>query len=408
MKIYIVEAVDTEGNIIKKMVKVNDETEIELILKAQNLEIIDIKPVPVFIEYLINFNPFKKKKIKKQEIIEFLENLHLVVKSGMPVGSGIMDLAETNENPAFKDILLDIHSRVLSGTALSEAFKVYENIFGNVIITLIRIGEETGNLEKVLKDGAEYLKRIEDIKAKTKQALIYPTFTFVAMSSAMIFWLVYVLPKLTEAFKNFNIELPVTTLFLIWLSEKTQKYILDIIAFLFFSFIFLKIGRKRNEKIKYITDKILLKLPIFGIIITYFNFAFIAEYLRLMIKSGVNITQSLNILGESLNNAIFKKAIKDASEDIYNGESISNAFQKQQMFSPMIIRMIYIGENTGQLEEQLNYISDYYYGKVNYISQNIAKMIEPILISMMGIFMLIIILGLLGPIYNLISVVGKG
>jgi len=262
-------------------------------------------------------------------------------------------------------------------------------------------------LEKVLKDAAVYLKRIEDIKAKTKQALIYPSFTFIAVLGSMIFWMVYVLPKMLEAFQNFNIELPITTRILIWMSEFTRKYIVFIIIFTILFFIALKILRKNNREIKFHTDRILLRLPVIGIILTYFNYAFISEYMMLMVKAGVNLSRILEILGNSLGNEVFKRGVINARDLIIGGESLSEAFRKQNLYSPMIIRMLDVGENTGQLEEQLSYISNYYYEKVDYISQNIAKMIEPLLISFVGIFMLIIILGLMGPIYNLISVVGK-
>jgi type II secretory pathway component PulF len=280
-------------------------------------------------------------------------------------------------------------------------------VFGDVILTLVKVGEETGGLEKVLKDAAVYLKRIEDIKAKTKQALIYPSFTFVAVVGSMIFWMVYVLPKMLEAFQNFNIDLPITTKILIWMSGFTRKYIVFIIIFTILFFIALKILRKTNKEIKFYTDKILLKLPVIGIILTYFNYAFISEYMMLMVKAGINLSRILEILGNSLGNEVFRRGVINAKDLIIGGESLSEAFRNQNLYSPMIIRMLNVGENTGQLEEQLSYISNYYYEKVDYISQNIAKMIEPLLISFVGIFMLIIILGLMGPIYNLISAVGK-
>ncbi|MFN3788268.1 MAG: type II secretion system F family protein, partial [Sulfurihydrogenibium azorense] len=252
-----------------------------------------------------------------------------------------------------------------------------------------------------------YLGRIEDIKSKTKQALIYPGFTFFAISGTMIFWMVYVLPKMIEAFQNFNIELPITTRILIAMSDFTRKYIVLIIIVLIILFGILKFLRKTNKKVKLYTDRVLLKLPIIGVVLTYFNYAFISEYLKLMIKAGVTISRALEILGNSLNNEVFRLAVDKAKESINNGNLISASFREQQLFSPMIIRMLNIGENTGSLEEQLEYIAGYYYNKVDYISQNMAKLIEPLLLTFVGVFMLILILGLMGPIYNLISTVGK-
>jgi len=407
MPYYSIEAVDREGNIIKKVIEVENEIDIKDLLQRDGLFLVDYKPASDFIVKLKKINPFKRKKIKAVEIVELFENLHLMIKAGVPVSVAINDLSKEMQNKHLKFILEDIYKTITSGGSLYEGFSKYKNVFGDVILTLVKVGEETGGLEKVLKDAAVYLKRIEDIKAKTKQALIYPSFTFVAVLGSMIFWMVYVLPKMLEAFQNFNIDLPITTKILIWMSEFTRKYIVFIIIFTILFFIALKILRKTNREIKFHTDRILLRLPVIGIILTYFNYAFISEYMMLMVKAGVNLSRILEILGNSLGNEVFKRGVINARDLITGGESLSQAFRKQNLYSPMIIRMLDVGENTGQLEEQLSYISNYYYEKVDYISQNIAKMIEPLLISFVGIFMLIIILGLMGPIYNLISAVGK-
>jgi len=407
MPYYSIEAVDREGNIIKKVIEVENEIDIKDLLQRDGLFLVDYKPASDFIVKLKKINPFKRKKIKAVEIVELFENLHLMIKAGVPVSVAINDLSKEMQNKHLKFILEDIYKIITSGGSLYEGFSKYKNVFGDVILTLVKVGEETGGLEKVLKDAAVYLKRIEDIKAKTKQALIYPSFTFVAVLGSMIFWMVYVLPKMLEAFQNFNIDLPITTKILIWMSEFTRKYIVFIIIFTILFFIALKILRKTNREIKFHTDRILLRLPVIGIILTYFNYAFISEYMMLMVKAGVNLSRILEILGNSLGNEVFKRGVINARDLITGGESLSQAFRKQNLYSPMIIRMLDVGENTGQLEEQLSYISNYYYEKVDYISQNIAKMIEPLLISFVGIFMLIIILGLMGPIYNLVSAVGK-
>lgn len=404
---YIVNALDLEGNSVKMILEAENEIEILNMLRAQNLYVLDFKPLPKILDILYSINPLKFKKIKAQEIIELFENLHLIVKAGVPLTSGLKDLEESTENKKLKSVLKNIHNAINNGVSISDAFKRHENIFGSVITTLIKVGEETGGLDKVLKDAANYLGRIEDIKSKTKQALIYPGFTFFAISGIMIFWMVYVLPKMIEAFQNFNIELPITTRILIAMSDFTRKYIVLIIIVLIILFGILKFLRKTNKKVKLYTDRVLLKLPIIGVVLTYFNYAFISEYLKLMIKAGVTISRALEILGNSLNNEVFRLAVDKAKESINNGNLISASFREQQLFSPMIIRMLNIGENTGSLEEQLEYIAGYYYNKVDYISQNMAKLIEPLLLTFVGVFMLILILGLMGPIYNLISTVGK-
>jgi len=403
MAIFFVEAVDNEGNKLIKIFNVDKENEIFTFLEFAGLVPVKIKRLPS----IFKFVSLKTQSIKKQEIIEVLENLHLIVKSGLPLNAGIMDLAKDAENNALKDLLLDIAFKIQIGYTLSKAVEKYKNYFSNVVISLFKIGEETGSLDKALKDASEHLKKIEDLKSKTKQAMIYPAFAFTAILGAMIFWLVYVLPKMIQVFNQFDMELPFMTKFIMKLSAFAQKYILLIIIAIFISLILLKLFRKKSQEFKYYTDKILLKIPIFGMIIKNFNFAFFAEYIKLMISAGLPLYQALEIMENSMNNEVFKKVIHNAKENISLGKSFSEALREHNLFPPLIIRMINVGEQTGQLENQLKYISDYYYNKVDYISQNIAKMIEPILIGVLGLFLLILVLGLIGPIYQLVSNLGK-
>ena len=405
MELYLIEAVDRTGNKVKKVFETEDENQLFSILEYSGITPLKIKKLPNYFKYL-NFRRFFYR-IKRSEIIEILENLHLIVKSGLPINTALMDLAEDAENPAVKNMLTDISFKVRSGEVLSSALKKYRDIFSDVVISLIKIGEETGSLDKTLKDAAEHLRKLEELKAKTKQALIYPAFAFFATIGAMLFWMIYVLPKITNAFKNFGIELPITTKILIWSSDFIKSYILLIIGLLIFLIFMVNILRLKNAKFRYITDKLLLRFPVLGIIIVNFNYAFFAEYIRLMITSGLPLYQSLQIMEKAMKNFVFKTAVKNVYQSITVGTAFSESLREQNLFSPLIIRMISIGEQTGKLDEQLNYISKYYYDKVDYISQNIAKMIEPIVIGIIGAFMLIIMLGLIGPIYELISNVTK-
>ena len=403
MAVFFVEAIDTEGNKLKKFFNVEKETDIFTFLEFAGLVPIKIKKLPDFFKFI----SLQTKSVKKQNIIEVLENLHLIVKSGLPLNTGIMDLAKDAENQALKDMLLDIAFKIQVGYTLSKAVEKYRNHFSDVVISLFKIGEETGNLDKALQDAAQHLKKIEELKAKTKQAMIYPAFAFTAIVGAMVFWLVYVLPKMIKVFEQFQMELPMMTVFIIKLSKFTQKYILLIFAFLVIFLILIKLFRSKSKNFKYHTDKLLLKTPVFGMIIKNFNFAFFAEYIKLMISAGLPLYQALEIMEDAMNNEVFKRVIHTARENVGLGKFFSESLREHHLFPSLIIRMINVGEQTGQLENQLKYIADYYYNKVDYISQNIAKMIEPILIGFLGLFLLILVLGLIGPIYQLVSNLGK-
>ncbi len=187
------------------------------------------------------------------------------------------------------------------------------------------------------------------------------------------------------------------------MSNFLQEYLILLIVVSVVTFFTHGFLRRTNEKYRYITDKILTKLPIFGQIVRNFNFAFIAEYIRLMISAGLPLYMALSIMEESLKNMVYRRSIENSRELISMGKSFSAALGEQKMYPNIILRMINIGEQTGNLDTQLDNVAQYYYYKVDYIATNISKMIEPLIIGFIGIFMLIIMLGLMGPIFSLIS-----
>jgi len=389
---------DDSGKKIKKTIEMDDNEDITSYLGSIGSNIISVKKIPSFYRFFIS-----KKKIKTQDVIEVIENLHMIVKAGLPVTTALSDLAKDADNPHLRDVLDDISHRVQTGMTFSKALGKHSKIFSNITVNLVRIGEETGQLDSTLKDAANNLKKITDLISKTKSALIYPAFALVAMVSTMIFWLVVVMPKMIRAFKSFQIELPPMTRFIMGMSSFLQSYLLHMIVGIVVGITVHGFLRRTNPKYRYITDKILTKLPIFGSIVRNFNFAFIAEYIRLMISAGLPLYMALNIMEESLNNMVYKKSIENCREQISIGKSFSSALSEQKMYPNIILRMVNIGEQTGNLDSQLDNVANYYYYKVDYIATNISKMIEPLVIGFIGIFMLIIMLGLMGPIFSLIS-----
>lgn len=405
MPIYSIVSINKDGEQIKKSLTFDNEGELFEYLHVTNTQALHIKEEPSFYKY------FNIKKlfsgITTQEIVEFLSNMQVVLRSGIPTNNGLFDLANDTNNPKLAAMLSDIAYRVQIGSSLSDAMAKYENIFGETIINLVRIGEETGSLDSTLGDAAAHLKKIADLKGKAKSAMIYPAFSFFALLGAMMFWLIAVMPQILETFDSFDMELPALTVYIQKVSAFLKSNILMIIVMIIALFIVFKVARKKSYNFRFRTDKIALKIPILGDLQAYFNYAFFAEYIRLMITAGLPLYQAMTIIGNSLTNTVFKRAVDNALAEIANGASFSQAIDNQRLFPPLVVRMIGVGEQSGQLEEQLGYITNYYYGKVDYIAQNIAKFIEPIIIVFVGLFMVVIMVGLLGPVYDLIGNVTK-
>ncbi len=371
-------------------------------LEQQQIIALNITHIPSFLAPLLSSGG---SKIKQEEVIELMESLYLVIKSGLPIHQGILDLAEDSDNKRFRNMLIQIADDVHRGKSLAVSFEPYKNVVGAMILNLIRIGEETGQLQVTLQRGASFLRRITSLKKKAKSALIYPSFAFFAVMGAMLVWMIYVLPQMTELFKEMDVELPPLTVAMMSISDFLSKYIGYIILAIIIIIIIFKISHKKFKNVRWHTDKIVLKIPIIKDVVSSFNIAFISEYLRLALISGVPLFSALETLKNNINNELFQKALIEASSEVEKGNQLSNAFKKTKLFTPFMLRMMSVGESSGSLDSQLELISEYYYEKVDYYAENIGKFIEPVVLIIVGGFMALVMVGLMGPMYDLISAI---
>lgn len=404
MPYYVVKAIDASGREVTRTLEAENEVQLLSFLDFLNLIPVKISKQPEFLGRFRKTLHFRK--IKRKDLIDLFENLHLLAQSGVPLGVGLWDLAQDMENPAVKDMLEDIAYRLQTGLSISAAMQRYESTLGAIAVNLIKIGEETGSLDKVFKDIAEHYKRIEDFVSKVKQALIYPAFALFAVLGALVFWLLFVLPRIAELFATLQVELPTITVAVMEASKifKEYFYLFAVGGFLFVALFFLL--RKKSERFRYITDKLFLKTPIISMILYTFNYAFFSEYMRLMVTSGVSLFDTFRIMESSFNNRVFKRAMEVIREHIAAGGSISEGMKRTLLFPALMVRMIAVGEETGGLDSQLEYLAQYYYNRLDYITQNIAKIIEPLIIMTVGGIMALIMISLLLPIYDLISQMG--
>jgi type II secretory pathway component PulF len=397
---FIVGTLSSQG--IKSMDLVNAQSYNDLLqeLEQENITPLRIVQVPTFFSPILML---RVGKISQDEIIEMIEDLHLIFKSGLPLHLGIVDLANDSDNKEFKNMLFHIATDIHRGKSLSGALNVYNNVIGDITLNLVRIGEESGQLEVTLKRGANFLRRIMTLKKKVKTALIYPLFAFSAVMGAMLVWMIYVLPQMTELFKEMDIKLPTLTVVMINVSQFLSSYTVYIVLTLVIFVILFKLAFRHYQSVRWFTDKYMLKIPVIEQIISSFNMAFISEYLRLALVSGIPLSSALDTLRNNVSNELYKDALQSVSDDVTKGSQLSSAFVNTKLFAPFMTRMMSVGESSGTLESQLELISEHYYEKVDYFAENIGKIIEPVVLIIVGGFMALIMLGLMGPIYDLVS-----
>ena len=398
--IFFIKKLDPNGKKISYFDSFEDIAEAVEYIEAEGSIPIEVKPIPkIFSPF---FAVFLRPKIKKETIVELLENFYLIIKSGIPIQTAIEDMIKENKNPFIKRMLKDISITLQKGHSFSTALDRYKKYFTNFIVSLIKIGEQTGNLESTLKNGASFLKKIEDLKKKFKQAMIYPSFAFTAIIGAMLVWLLYVLPKIIAFFKEMNVDLPAITVMVMKFSDFMQNYFLYFLIFFIF-IVFVVLASLKNERFKYFFDKTMLKIPLINRFIIYFNSAYFSEYVKLTISSGLPLLEGLKTLKENTSNLVFKEAVEKIISDIQKGFSISEAIKDVNLYPLYMERMIAIGEETGELENQLNLIGEYYHSKIDYMAQNISKVIEPAMLIILAVFIGLIMLSIFGPLYTMIG-----
>jgi type II secretory pathway component PulF len=401
MPVFSYKAIDQEGNIVKGMFEeVNLEGAIESI-SAAGLHMLKISQTS---EYVVALKGLlaRRQKIKREDIIEFANNLSVMLRAGVPILSGITSIAMGMENKYFQSKLDNMAEMLEHGSSFSNAVAKHSDIFPDIFRHLAMIGEETGRLDQSLEDVAIHLQRMEDLAGAIKGALIYPIFALVTTFGAMMFWMLYVLPKIMDVFKSMQVTLPPITRGLLWTSEFVQAYkwpifLLPVVIILIYK------GLKKWEKTRYYVDLSLLKLPVVKLIVYNKLLALYAEQMRILTVAGITIDRALEIVGELMENEVFKRAIEIEREDITTGSRISDAMRKHWIFPPLVTRMIDIGEASGNLDEQYGYVGEYYLKKLKKVSDNMSKMIEPIVIGVIGVMFGVIIIGLMLPIYDLIA-----
>ena len=398
MPVYKYEALNREGLIVKGEIEALNLEEFFNYLSQERL---------ILLKYKTKIFPWEKlfKRIKRKELAEFCHNLAFLISAGVPIISALKDLKETIVNPLLKRKVEKIISEILKGETLSSAFEKV-NIFPPIVISLVKIGEETGRLDKTLEEASRHLYRVEEIISQTKRAMMYPTFVIFSISGAFLFWMIYVLPKILEVFKQMQIKLPLPTIILMRVVETFQKHYLLVLLTPIIAIIFL-IALYKNPKTQANIEKFLLKFPFIGFVKRSSFLAFFFEYFSLLLEAGIDILRSFDLMHESLNTHLPKKIVLKVKDKVVAGFLLSEALKTEEIFNPFDIRLVSVGEQTGKLPEQMKMLSDHYFNEVQNLIQTMSKVLEPTIIAIAGIIFLIIVIALIGPIYELVSQLGR-
>ncbi len=350
-----------------------------------------------------NFFLLKLSRVPLKEKLFFVQNLSLMLRVGISISKALKTLAIQAQNKYFKYVLIKIAYSVENGRTFSESLGEYKNIFGELFINTIESGELSGKLENVLKELYIQMKKEHALISKVKGALTYPLVILVAMLGIGTFMVVAIVPKITQNFIEMNMTLPLPTRILIFVSDLIRHNAI-IVTIVLCIFIFILIKIHRTPKGKSFFDKILLKAPIIGPITKKINLAKFSRNINLLLKTDIMIVRAFEITSDVLNNSHYKKAVFEMSVTLKKGDTLTNTIEKYPiLFPPTIVQMINIGEETGDLDNILLELAEFYEGEVDQIMTDLPSLIEPILILVLGIAVGGMALSILLPMYSMSS-----
>jgi general secretion pathway protein F len=393
----------SKGKLSTKIIKANSSREALLILKRRDKRAIvkhieEIKKEPFIDELLAKLD---LAKINLEEYISVIDQIYVMLDAGLGIDTVLDNVKENIKNKKLKKIFYALSNDIRAGLSLSESVKKFEKDLGTLSVAMISLGEETGDIARAMKDLSEILSEILENRRRLKKATRYPVFIIFAMMIAFTIVILFVIPPFKSLFASLKTELPLPTRFLLWIEYALEHYGIFILTGAFIIFSILTLLYNKNEKARFLMDKFILKIYIVGPAI---KLAMIGRFIFVMhrlIEAGVPIINAVDISLNIVDNKFMYSRLVLIKNSIQMGGSIKQGFEESGMFEKMIIQMIASGEESGSLVHMLKKASNYYLSKYRYLIDNMASLIEPILIAAIAGFVFTLALGIFLPMWNL-------
>jgi len=347
----------------------------------------------------------RKKKVSIDEQIMFCRQMYALTRSGIPLMRAINGLADATRSPRLGEVLHDVARSLTQGTTLSTAFRAHPDVFGDLFISMIRMGESTGQLDTAFKQLIDHLELEKDTRKRIASATRYPIIVVSAILVAIMVINFAVIPAFAGVFAKLGADLPIPTRILIFSSEfmlSTWPYLLGLIALGGYALY----RWKQTTEGEYKWDRIILKVPILGGVYERIALGRFARPFAMMLDAGVPLLQALNVASRTTGNRYIGRGIEGMVGGIERGESLLATASASGMFNSLILQMIAVGEETGNVSDLLVDIADFYDQEVEYDLKRLAEAIEPILLLFMGAMVLVLALGVFLPMWDLGSAFG--
>ena len=345
------------------------------------------------------FARLTKRSVEPTELLLFSRQMYALLKAGVPIMRALAGLQESATNPAFREVLRDIRESLDNGRPLSTSMQ-RTGVFSAFYVAMVYVGETTGMLEEIFLRLYNHLEFQEFMRNQVKSALRYPIFVMIAMMVAIVVINLFVIPAFAKVYAGFNAQLPLLTRMLIGFSEfMVATWWLQ--ALILIAAIFGCRSYVNSESGRYKWDRMKMRIPVAGKIVLKATMARFARSLALAIRSGVPIVQGLTLVGQTVENAFVARQIDRMRDGVERGESVLRTASHAGIFTPVVLQMVMVGEESGALDDMMQEIADIYQREVEYELKTLGAQIEPILIIGLGILVLILALGVFLPIWDL-------
>lgn len=398
MPTYKYVAKENSGKTVTGILEYSDKSLLIEALRKKGLVIISIN------ETLKKRAKVASKKVKLENIVLFSRQLATMVDSGIPLVQAMDILYDQIERPNFKTVVARIRDDIEIGSSFSDALSRHPLIFSPLYVNMVRAGESSGALDDILDRLATYLEKAISLQRKIKSSLVYPAVVITMAILITLVLLLKVIPTFKGIFEMLGGTLPLPTRVLIMISDTLRSMFLYLVGCGVLIFYALNRYIKTSQG-RYAFDKMILRLPILGPLFRKVAVAKFTRTLSTLVKSGVPILVSLEIVGKTSGNMVIEKALNKVRTSIKEGENIADPLAKSGVFPPMVVRMIHVGEQTGELEKMLGKIADFYEDQVDAAVSGLTSLIEPLIIAFLGIVIGGIVIAMFMPVFKMTEII---
>lgn len=396
---YKYKAVDATGKIILGSLDAGNVADLELRLEKMEMDLVTYK------QKQPGADLFGRNKVGRRDLINFSFYLEQLTQAGVPILEGLADLRDGEENPTFRDVVTGVIEAIEGGKSFSQALELYPNIFDNVFTSLIKVGERSGKMSEVLVDITETLKWQDELMAKAKKIMTYPAVSGSLVLAVLMFMMIFLVPDIMSGIVGLGGKIPFETRALMATSRFLVDYWYLVIGTPFVVFFVVSYYYRTSSKAKFKIDGMLLKLWVIGPVSEKIKISRFTRYFALMFASGITVLDAIELSKSVVGNTVLEDGIDRAWQQISEGGSISESFKNIGIFPPLVVRMLRVGETSGQMDKSLRNVSYFFDRDINDSIDNLEPIVQTAMMSTIGLFVLWLVMAVMGPIYDTISTI---